>query len=137
MKDEEENKMGTFLADKDLDLPLKSFEKFVENVASNGDEGQKAKVLKKLKDFYELITSQKNRGSSKVLEEKTQSQPSRKVEIPAIPYEIWVKIMNYLSTNDIFYTLALVNRNSYKLTKDSKALKYLTLKELSKSMIIR
>ena len=125
--------MGTFLNDKDLDLPLKSFEKFVENVASNGDEGQKAKVLKKLKDFYELITSQKNRGSSKVLEAKTQSQPSRKVEIPEIPYEIWVKIMNYLSTNDIFYTLALVNRNSYQLTKDSKALKYLTLKELSKS----
>ena len=63
--------MGTFLADKDLDLPLKSFEKFIENVASNGDEGQKAKVLKKLKDFNDLINLPKNEGSSKVLRAKT------------------------------------------------------------------
>ena len=120
--------MGTVLADKDLDLPLKSFEKFVENVASNGDEGQKAKVLKKLKDFNDLINLPKNEGSSKVLRAKTNR---RKVEIPELPYEIWIKIMNYLPTNDIFHNLAYVNKNSYQLTKDTKALKHLTFNGLS------
>ena len=134
--------MATVLTDKDLDLALKSFQKVVENVASNDDEGHKAKVLKKLKDFNELINSPKNRVSSKgskVPKARTVSSPakkiklhsSRKVKIPELPNEIWVKIMNYMPTKYIFNSLALVNKNSYQLTKDTKALKHFTIYRLS------
>ena len=127
--------MGTLIMQRNLDFALKSFEKIIENVALNGNEGQKVQVLEKLKDFNDLINSRKNQGSPKVVKAKTPRRHPRKVEIPVVPYEIWVKIMNYLPTKDIFLKFAFLNKFSYHLTKDTKALKNLTLYGLSNTIV--
>ena len=65
--------------------------------------------------------------------ETVEIPPNKKIKLSSsssniqIPSEIWLKIMNYLPTEDIFLTFALLNKRLNGLTKDSKAIKYLSL----------
>ena len=47
-----------------------------------------------------------------------------------LPNEIWLKIMNYLKTKDIFERFALVNKHFYQLTLDTGSIKYLQVKNI-------
>ena len=47
-----------------------------------------------------------------------------------IPNEIWLKIMNYLPTEDIFGTFVRLNKRLNGIATDPKALKYLSFKRL-------
>ena len=124
---------------KDLDHAVVNFEKVVKNVVENGDGIQQAKLLKKLKDLTKFMLSTEDSKSVKTMEippnKKIKLNPlSTNIEIPS---EIWLKIMNYLPTEDIFLRLALLNKRLNGLTKDSKAIKYLSLNpgRLSKQAI--
>ena len=113
---------------KDLDCAVDCFEKVVRNVAKNGNEIQQANLLTKLKDLTKFMMSRKADDIATTLEvkpvaKKIKLNSPREVQVPN---EIWLKIMNYLPTNDIFGTVALLNKNLNGLTLDSKALKYLS-----------
>ena len=113
---------------KDLDCAVDCFEKVVKNVLKNGDGVQQAKLLTKLKDLTKLMLTRKDSASIETLEvpqsKKIKLNPIRNIEIPN---EIWLKIMNYLPTRDIFGTFALLNKRLNGMTTDSKSLKYLSL----------
>ena len=47
-----------------------------------------------------------------------------------LPNEIWLKIMNYLKTKDIFERFALVNKLFNQLTLDTGSIKYLQVKNI-------
>ena len=47
-----------------------------------------------------------------------------------LPDEIWLKIMNYLKTTDIFGSFALVDRHFNQLTLDISVIKYLQVKNI-------
>ena len=53
-------------------------------------------------------------------------------QVEIFPDEIWLKIINYLSTTDIFQKFALVCQHFQALTLDGSAIKYLELKGLPK-----
>ena len=53
-------------------------------------------------------------------------------QVEIFPDEIWLKIINYLSTMDIFQKFALVCKHFQALTFDGSAIKYLELKYLPK-----
>ena len=61
-------------------------------------------------------------------ENELQIAKKRKLENMKLPNELWLKIMNYLSTKDVITNLALVCKNFNSLTKD---VKYLQLKNIS------
>ena len=119
---------------KDLDHAVVNFEKVVKNVVDNGDGIQQAKLLKKLKDLAKFMLSTKDPKSVETME----IPPNKTIKINSsssnmeIPNEIWLKIMNYLPTEDIFLNFACLNKRLNGLTKDSKALKYLSLQFKSK-----
>ena len=48
-----------------------------------------------------------------------------------LPNEIWLKIMNYLKTKDIFERFALVNKLFNQLTLDTGSIKYLQVKNIA------
>ena len=50
-----------------------------------------------------------------------------------LPNEIWLKIINYLKTKDIFGSFALINKYFNQLTPDISVIKYLQVKNRSKS----
>ena len=113
---------------KDLDCAVDCFEKVVKNVVKNGNEAQQANLLTKLKDLTKFMMSRKACDNASTLEvrpvaKKIKLSSPREVQVPN---EIWLKIMNYLPTKDIFRTFALLNKNLNGLTLDSKALKYLS-----------
>ena len=53
-------------------------------------------------------------------------------KIGTLPEEIWLKIMNYLKTKDLFLNFGLVNKFFNGLTLDSRAVKYLKLADIDK-----
>ena len=113
---------------KDLDRAVVNFEKVVKNVVDNGDGIQQAKLLKKLKELTKFMLARKEPKSVETMEvspsKRIRVNPTRHIEIPN---EIWLKIMNYLPTKDILGTFAILNKRSSEMTKDSRALKYLSI----------
>ena len=57
---------------------------------------------------------------------KLDSQPSQEV----LPDEIWLKIMSFLKTKDLFKNFAQACKSFHRLSLDSSALKYLKLKDI-------
>ena len=47
-----------------------------------------------------------------------------------LPNELWLKIINYMKTKDIFGSFALVNKHFNSLTLDTSAIKYLQVKNI-------
>ena len=53
-----------------------------------------------------------------------------KDDSPKLPNELWMKILTYLPTRDIFATFALVNKHFHGLTLDPSAIKYLQIEDI-------
>ena len=51
-----------------------------------------------------------------------------------LPNEIWLKIINYMKTKDIFGSFALVNKHFNFLTPEISAIKYLQIKNIAESI---
>ena len=102
---------------KDVDSAVDYFEKVVKNVVENGDEVQQTKLFKKLQDLTKFMLVSKEPDSVETMEVPLSMK---------IPNEIWLQIMNYLPTTDVFGVFALLNKRLNGLTIDSRALKYLT-----------
>ena len=95
----------------------------IENVVKNGeDDTQKVVLFEKLKNL--AITNP--------IEGKTdQIIPNKKSKVfPQFPDEIWLKIIGYMKTRDVFGSFALSCKRFNNLTKDSRAIKFLHLKRI-------
>ena len=121
---------------KNLDLALTNIENFVKDIFSGNDEGQKLKVLKKLKDLPKLYKLSKPKVVKRTfeIEKKAELVPSKKSKMDIetkIPDEIWLRIIQNLSTNDMLGKFALVNKRFNRLTKDLSLFKTFHLNGLS------
>ena len=109
-----------------FDVGLEMFEKFVSEVFSGGDGEQKAKLQEK----WESLTR-----SSVSLEEGTKNRTIETLDSTnygnvTLPYELWMKIMIYLKTEDMFGSVALVSKHFNSLTHDSSLIKYLHVRNI-------
>ena len=77
-----------------------------------------------------MMTSKSSisRKRPNTFESEVQIAKKKKLECKNLPNELWLKIMNCLSTKDLINNLALVCKNFNSLTKD---VKYLELKGIS------
>ena len=112
----------------------KDFQSFAHEVHTGNDENLKLKLqnyLLKLANLYENSRTNKKRP----FENETNGSLRKKVKIdtnkaPNLPQEIWLKIMNYLKTNDLFLNFGMVCKFLNGLTLDSRAVKYLDVNDI-------
>ena len=112
----------------------KGFQSFAHEVHTGNDENLKLKLqnyLLKLANLYENSRTNKKRP----FENETNGSLRKKVKIdtnkaPNLPQEIWLKIMNYLKTNDLFLNFGMVCKFLNGLTLDSRAVKYLDVNDI-------
>ena len=113
-----------FLNPKSFDLALDSIETFAKEIFSGKDQIQKLKLLERLKNLLNLNDLEK----STELEQNPEVNASRKVELPD---EIWLKIIQYLSTKDLFANFALSCKKFHNLSLDKSAVKYLQVENIN------
>ena len=98
-----------------IDLTMNYFENFVQGVLSGADEDQKNHLKTRLQIFVNNFGKKSLKFDLKV----------------HLPYEIWVKILNYLGTKDKFGNFALTCKYFYKLTLLPNTTKWLELKDIT------
>ena len=103
----------------DFDQALQVMDNFVKNVLNGPDKNQKRKMIEKLERYYDI---------SRILLDNDQNR--RGIQVP-VPNEIWLKIMNYLDTKDIFGSLSQVNKHLNILSRDSSIIKSIDLMKIS------
>ena len=105
-----------------FDSLLTSFGNLVQVVASSNDENKKTKLAEQLNQFLEMIKpsvavrKRSNNFESQVPDKKIKHDTGR----VDVPNEIWTKIMNHLSTNEIFHNFGLVSKRFLGLTSGMK-----------------
>ena len=110
-----------FLNPKNFDSVLNIIENFAKEIFSGNDEHQKSKLSKKLQNLLDLNHQEKSINS-------VQNLDIRFSKNAWLPDEIWLKIIQYLPTNDTFGNFALTCKKLNNLTQDSRAIKYLRIK---------
>ena len=108
----------------DFESSLNSIGNFVQAVVSGQDEDKKMQLVEQLNHFLEIADpSSGARKRSKNFDPKV---PEKKIKVDLksveLPNEIWIKIMNYLPTNDILNSFGHVCRRFHGLIGDMKYL---------------
>ena len=115
-----------------FDLTVHAFEDLVNEVFSGTDEDQKTKLRNKLK-YFTKVSSDNYKRKLKINQEisvrakKVKLDLARKVDLPN---ELWIKIMNYLKTKDIFSNFALVCKLFHGFTQDLNSIKYFQIENI-------
>ena len=105
---------------------LDNFEKLVNEVFSGNDEQLKAKLMQK----WEGATKKRKMST---LDDATNFAKKVKLDPkmnPTLPSELWMKIMTYLKTKDMFGSFALVSKHFNSLTHNSSSIKYLQIRHI-------
>ena len=123
------------LASKDFEKVLEFYEKFSKSVIFQGNDEQESKLFEMFAKMSELRkTHNVKKRSNKQEHALVAKKPKLDlIEIPKIPDEIWLKILNFLGSKDIFSNFALVCKKFHNLSLDSRAMKYMNLYEISTS----
>ena len=96
---------------------------------------------KELSQTFQKISTLQHLAKVSKNAKGTQSQPHEprtkkaKMEKLDLPNEIWHKIINLMSTKDIFQNFSLVCKRFNNLTLDTSSLKSITLKNTSKMSV--
>ena len=121
----------------DQESVLHGIQKFAKEIFDGNDEEAKEKLCKNLHEITNICHCSNQKAKTQTLvarkrSEKFENEPlsvkKKKLECKQLPYELWLKIMNYLNTKDLFTNMALVCKNFNSLTNE---VKYLELKEIS------
>ena len=113
------------MSDNHFEQILKYIEKFSESVIFRGNAERNVKfndMLQKVLGFQK-VKNEINKAS-KTSKNQVIKPSSIKVQLPD---EVWLKIMSYLTSKDIFANFALVCKHFKNLSLDSKAIKCLDL----------
>ena len=84
-------------------LCIDNFKKFVNKVFSGSDPNQKSILLKECQKVVKV--EQESKNDSKEAIEEISVDETNKAELPN---EIWLKIIGFLETKDVFGKFALV-----------------------------
>ena len=130
----------------DFDKSIHDFEKFAREVFNGSNENEKTKLHKKLEEFMTFKDHYKKKHDSEKLENILTQSRKRQIVSPAhlnskkkkldplklfeLPNEIWLKIMSYLKTSDMFKRFNLVCKNFNSLSLDSRAIKHIEIREV-------
>ena len=112
-----------FLNPKYFDSALDIIEDFAKEIFSGKDEIQKFKLSERFKSLLNINAPEKRCNPAKNLENS-----SRQVELPD---EMWLKIIQYLPTKDLFGNFALSCKRFYDFSQDSSAIKHLQVKAIN------
>ena len=99
----------------------------------NEDRKSKFKeMLHRISTLDNIETSSKNFVKKRTAEEifVGTNAKKRKIETLELPNEIWLKILSYLDTKDVFLNFALVCKKFNQLSKSPTAVKSLTFKDV-------
>ena len=113
------------MSDNHFEQILKYIEKFSESVIFRGNAERNVKfndMLQKVLGFQK-VKNEINKAS-KTSKNQVIKPSSIKVQLPD---EVWLKIMSYLTSKDIFANFALVCKHFKNLSLDSQAIKCLDL----------
>ena len=91
-------------------------------MASGEEETQTSLLLQKCQDFVSFCKESKKRP----LEDTKQIPKEKKIKIE-IPDEVWLKIIGFMDTQDVFCRFALVCKRFKSLTSDPTAIKRLLI----------
>ena len=81
----------------------------------------------KFKKNDRTASKRKQNKEANVIIPNKKTKIERKVELPN---ELWMKIMHFLTTEDILTSFAIVNKHFYDLTLSSGSIKYLSIKDI-------
>ena len=111
----------------DFDNAADEIYKFSKEVFAGNDEKKKSHLLESIKYLMNPNSSLK-----RPLEDVDIDSEAKRIKLmaPKVPNEIWMKIMSYLKTRDMFGKFALVNKHFHGLTLDPSAVKYLHIAEV-------
>ena len=116
------------LKEQDFDRVLDFCEKFFNSVIFQDIEERKNKLFEMFEKMFELEKSKHSKiraiDPEKVVAKR---QKSNSIEIPHVPDEIWLKILNFMESQTIFANFALLCKKFHKLTLDSRAVKNIKL----------
>ena len=85
---------------------------------------EKVEMLKKVESILEICKTPTAEPKETIFTEEAED------DFPKLPNELWMKILTYLPTYDIFASFALVNKHFHGLTLDPSAIKYLQIKDI-------
>ena len=105
----------------DFQLCTGNFQKFVNKVFSGSDQAQKAILLNECQNF--VIVGQESKNNSMEPMEVIPYEGTNKAELPN---EIWLKIIGFLETKNVFGNVALVCKSFNSLTLQPTAIKRLS-----------
>ena len=103
------------LCQNDFNKTLYGVDKFVKEVLNGRNSYEKRKISEKIHQLYELCRSSKKR--------KVESILSKTDVTGKVPNEIWMKIIGYLKTKDVFLGFGQVSKRFNDLTHDPTAIK--------------
>ena len=136
---------------------VQNFENLVKEVFLSNNENQKNEILEKVESILKIcktstVSNYENPRPAKRLKvelmdkvdsnlanfKKNLQGPQKntifvedtKVDSSKLPNELWMKILTYLPTRDIFATFALVNKHFHRLTLDPRSIKYLQIRDI-------
>ena len=121
---------------------IKGMQKFVNDIAKGNNRDLQDDLLKNLQKFVKVAQLSVHSKANEVqkrskryeneaahidsAQNKTKLEIKRKFELPD---EVWLKIIRYLKTKDLFSNFGLVSKHFNNLTKDPNILIYLELKD--------
>ena len=126
---------GPKTSESEFEKIIKYFESTAEYVLFDQNEDRKSKLkemLQRISTLEKIETNAKNSVKRPVEETVIVGPPDakkRKIETFELPNEIWLKILKYLDTKDVFQSFALVCKNFNQLTKTPTALNYLQIEK--------
>ena len=119
-----------------IDNTVDNFENFVQEILTGDDGDQKNHLMKRLQKFAKFQNISKRQLDSEPIESHQLNKKLKRSNVK-LPNEIWIKIMNYLSTKDLITNMALVCKNFNNLTKEVKFLEFNDITELEVESVIK
>ena len=121
----------------EFDKILRYFETTAENILFDDNLARVSKLshtLQKISTLQHLAKASKNSKGSQVQTHEPKNKKA-KIEKFDLPNEIWLNIINHLSTKDVFQNFALVCKRFHNFTNDASALKTITLRNASQMSV--
>ena len=97
------------------------------------DQERQDKLCKMIQKVSKDIEAQKAKKNSEIKKQKSKAKKRKIVQkqCPDLPNEIWLKILNFMNSKDIFTNFARVSKNFHILTLDPSSVRVLDLVKIN------